>query len=167
MVKATILFLDEKYIEQKTYHNVIYIISRKAYSEIYEILNLMEAGYVDKVPNKFKELIISEKDNSFKPNIKIDIPLESQNLQKDTLTILAILYLNYWYESEQEKEELIKLFNEVDKQNAEKYSIDNIFKKRQNVKNTIGEDTNISLIEYKENFFLKLVNRLKRLLKIQ
>lgn len=138
---------------------------RKAYSEIYEILNLMEAGYIDKVPSKFKELIISEKDNSFKPNIKIDIPLESQNLQKDTLTILAILYLNYWYESEQEKEELIKLFNEVDKQNAEKYNIDNIFKKRQNVTNTIGEDTNISLIEYKENFFLKLINKVKMLFK--
>lgn len=138
---------------------------RKAYSEIYEILNLMEAGYTDKVPNKFKELIISEKDNSFKPNIKIDTPLESQNLQKDTLTILAILYLNYWCESEQEEEELIKLFNEVDKQNAEKYSIDNIFKKRQNDTNTIEEDGNISLIEYKENFFLKLINKVKMLFK--
>lgn len=138
---------------------------RKAYSEIYEILNLMETEYTDKVPNKFKELIISEKDNSFKPNIKINIPLESQNLQKDTLTILAILYLNYWCESEQEKEELIKLFNEVDKQNAEKYNIDNIFKKRQNDTNIIDEDGDTSLIKYKENFFLKLLNRLKRLFK--
>lgn len=137
---------------------------RKAYSEIYEILNLMESEYTDKVPDKLKKLIISEKDNSFKPNIKIDIPLESQNLQKETLTILAILYLNYWYESEQEKQELIKLFDSVDRQKQEKYSIDNIFKKRQNTLDTI-EDIDTSLIEYKENIFSKLINKLKRLLK--
>lgn len=138
---------------------------RKAYSEIYEILNLMESEYTDKVPDKLKKLIISEKDNSFKPNIKIDIPLENQNLQKETLTILAILYLNYWYESEQEKQELIKLFDGADRQKQEKYSIDNIFKKRQKVTNTIEENSDTSLIEYKENFFLKLINKVKRLFK--
>ena len=117
---------------------------RKAYSEIYEILNLMEKEYIDKVPNKLKELFLNEKDDNFKPNINIEIPLENQSLQKDTLTILAILYLNYWCESEQEKQELIKHFAEVDKKNEEKYNIDNIFKKRNADVNE--EDIDTSLI---------------------
>ena len=73
---------------------------RKAYSEVYEILNLMDSKYLEKIPDKVKELINNERDKEFKTNITADILLEEQKLQRDTLTILAILYLNYWYESE-------------------------------------------------------------------
>lgn len=138
---------------------------RKAYSEIYEILNLIEKEYTDKIPNKLKEFFKTERDNDFVPNINIDKPLENQNLQNDTLTILAILYLNYWYESEEEKQELINLFNEVDKQNSEKYKVDNIFKKKQATINNIEEDVDNSLVIIKENFFRKIINKIKKLFK--
>lgn len=93
---------------------------RKSYSEVYEILNLMDSTYLDKIPDKVKELIKNERDKEFNANISINIPLEKQGLQRDTLTILTILYLNYWCESKQEKKELIELFNNVDKTNSEK-----------------------------------------------
>ena len=99
---------------------------KKAYSEIYEILNLMEKEYVNKVPPKLRDLFKMEKEDNFSVNINIDKPLENQNLQKDTLTILAVLYINYWSESDEEKQELIKLFRDVDKRNEEFYSTDNL-----------------------------------------
>lgn len=139
---------------------------RKSYSEVYEILNLMEKEYTDKIPNKIKDLIINEKDNEFKVNISPEVPLENQNLQKDTLTILAILYLNYWYKNEQEKQELIKIFDSVDKKNSEIYSVDNLFKKQEKVISIKEENEETQLIEYKEKFFTKLINKLKRLFKV-
>ena len=131
---------------------------RKAYSEVYEILNLMDEIYLNKIPDKVKELINDERDKEFKTNISIDVPLEKQNLQKDTLTILAILYLNYWCESEQEKTELINLFNNVDKTNAEKHSYENLFSsnKESSIQETITEN-NTAMVEYKENIFSKIL----------
>ena len=56
----------------------------------------MEKEYVNKVPKKIKVFFKNERNNEYKCKIDINIPLENQNLQKETLTILAILYLNYW-----------------------------------------------------------------------
>ena len=90
---------------------------KEAYSEVYAILNLMDSKYIEKIPDKVKELIKTERDVSLKINISNDKSLEEQILQKDTITILAILYLNYWCENEGEKKELISLFDAIDKMN--------------------------------------------------
>ena len=138
---------------------------KKAYSEIYEILNLMEEEYVNKVPQKLRDLFKMEKEDNFSVNINIDKPLENQNLQKDTLTILAILYINYWSESDEEKQELIKLFRDVDKRNEEFYSTENLFKKQEKKANLNENTTNLQLIVPKNNFFIKIINKIKNLFK--
>lgn len=135
---------------------------RKSYSEVYEILNLMESIYLEKIPNKVIELINNEKDKDFKTNISTDIPLEKQKLQKETYTILTILYLNYWWESELEKEEIINLCNDVDVLNREKYSYENLFNNKSNLKETFSEN-NIAIVEYKENIFKKILEFLKKM----
>lgn len=135
---------------------------RKSYSEVYEILNLMENIYLDKIPNKVIELINNERDKDFKTSISTDIALEKQKLQRDTLAILAILYLNYWCESEQEKKELIELFNDVDKANAEKYSYENLFNNKSNIKETFSEN-NIAIVEYKENILKRILGFFKKM----
>ena len=138
---------------------------KKAYSEIYEILNLMEEEYVNKVPQKLRDLFKMEKEDNFSVNINIDKPLENQNLQKDTLTILAVLYINYWSESDEEKQELIKLFRDVDKRNEEFYSTENLFKKQEKKANLNENTTNLQLIVPKNNFFIKIINKIKNLFK--
>ena len=138
---------------------------KKAYSEIYEILNLMEEEYVNKVPQKLRDLFKMEKEDNFSVNINTDKPLENQNLQKDTLTILAILYINYWSESDEEKQELIKLFRDVDKRNEEFYSTENLFKKQEKKANLNENTTNLQLIVPKNNFFIKIINKIKNLFK--
>ena len=138
---------------------------KKAYSEIYEILNLMEEEYVNKVPQKLRDLFKMEKEDNFSVNINTDKPLENQNLQKDTLTILAILYINYWSESDEEKQELIKLFRDVDKRNEEFYSTENLFKKQEKKANLNENTTNLQLIVQKNNFFIKIINKIKNLFK--
>ena len=142
-----------------------------AYAEVYEILSFMEQKYVDMIPLKLLELFKEEKEKEYKPNIKPTIPLDEQNLQKKTLSILAMLNLNYWCENENEKKELIALYAENDKRKEEelreKYNPDNLFKKKEQIveDNEIKQD-NTQLIEYKEqNIFKKILNKIMNFFK--
>lgn len=137
---------------------------KTAYSEIYEIFKLIDNEYINKIPIRVKELIINEKDSTFTPNILTNIPLEKQNLQKETFTILTILYLNYWCESESEKREIINLCNDIDILSREKYSYDNLFKKnKENPIQEVVEEKNNSLVEYKESICTKILNKIKKI----
>lgn len=142
-----------------------------AYAEVYEILSFMEQKYVDMIPLKLLELFKEEKEKEYKPNIKPTIPLDEQNLQKKTLSILAMLNLNYWCENENEKKELIALYDENDKRKEEelreKYNPDNLFKKKEQIveDNEIKQE-NTQLIEYKEqNIFKKILNKIMNFFK--
>ncbi|MGN1271247.1 MAG: hypothetical protein ACI4UX_04695 [Clostridia bacterium] len=142
-----------------------------AYAEVYEILSFMEQKYVDMIPLKLLELFKEEKEKEYKPNINPTIPLDEQNLQKKTLSILAMLNLNYWCEDENEKKELIALYAENDKRKEEelreKYNPDNLFKKKEQIveDNEIKQE-NTQLIEYKEqNIFKKILNKIMNFFK--
>ena len=129
------------------------------YAEVDTILSLMDEKYVNRVPNKLREMFKDKKSYDYKPNIDSKKSLNEQNLQRDTLVILAILCLNYWCESENEKQELIKAYSENEKKNEaeiiEKYNPDNIFKKNNNVQ------VDTQLVKYRENVFFKLWNKIK------
>ena len=71
--------------------------------------------------------------------------------------------MNYWCESESEKQEIINLCNNVDILNREKYSYDNLFKKNKKIAiQEVIEEKNNSLVEYKESIFAKILNRIKK-----
>ncbi len=120
---------------------------KKAYSEVYEILKLVDKEYFDKIPKKFVEFLEREKDNNYIPNINENISLEEQKLLNDTINILAMIKLDYWCSSEEEKSELLKLLNENEKKHREnineKYNPENIFEKTTNRENK-------DLVEVKE-----------------
>ena len=140
-----------------------------AYAEVDKILSMMENKYVEKVPYKLRELFKDKKQKEYEPDIKIDISLDKQNLQKKTLAILAVLNLNYWCEDEKKKQELIEIYTEneriQEKELREKYNPDNIFKNNQT--EIKKEDSNVAIIEYKkENFFSKIIKNIKKFFRI-
>lgn len=137
----------------------------KAYAEVDEILSLMENVYVEKIPKKMRELFKSEKLEGYNPKIDAKIPLDEQNLQRKTLSILAMLNLNYWCEDEKEKQELLNLYAENDKKREEelreKYNPDNLFKKKEVIVKKEVIQENVALVKYKEeNFLKKLLNKI-------
>ena len=138
-----------------------------AYSEVDEILSLMEEEYVNKIPSKVLEFIKREKLDDYSPNIKADIPLTEQNLKRDTMIMLAVLNLNYWCESEEEKQEFLDELAKNEKERKaleEKYNPDNIFKNKINNEDTIKQ--NILPVEYKkENIFKKILNKISSFFK--
>ena len=141
--------------------------SSLAYSEVCTILNMLEDEYKERVPKNVMDLFEEERDKEDNPIIDVNIPLEKQNLKRKTLVLLAILNLNYWCDSEEEKQEILDSFakNEElkrikEKELTENYNINNLFKKIENNENK----TEVSLIEYKkQNFIQKIILKIKSL----
>ena len=140
-----------------------------AYSEIYEILNLLEEEYKEKVPKKIREFFRNERNIEYTPKIDTEIPLDEQNLKRETMVLLAILNLNYWCESEEEKQKFLKELEENEKEQEkikEKYNPDNLFNQRQKKINEEQLQQNTNMVIYKEtNFIKKLLNKIKQLFK--
>lgn len=140
-----------------------------AYSEVYEIINLMSYDLRSKIPSKFINLIMTQKDENYIPQIARNIPLEEQNLREETISILAYLKLNCFCDNE-EKKQFMKMLNENERKYQEelrdKYNPDDLFKKDnvEQYENTKREVTNqdMQMIRYqKESFFVKIFNKLK------
>ena len=108
------------------------------------------------------ELVRSEKNEKYAPNIKMDMPLDEQGLQRKTLAFLAMLNLNYWCENEKEKQELLEMYSENDRiaetELQEIYNPENIFhKKKQEKINSDEKQENKQMIESEEKSILKKI----------
>lgn len=147
----------------------------KAYAEVDVILSYMKNTYVEKIPLKIRELFKNERLQGYEPNINPKIPLDEQNLQRKTYSILAMLNLNYWCKDENEKKELIAIYAENDKKREvelrEKYNPDNLFKKKKLQEEKVSQENvegNTSLIEYKENnLFKRIIHKIMSFFKFK
>ena len=139
--------------------------SSLAYSEVCTILNMLEDEYKERVPKNVINFFEEERDKEYNPIIDVNIPLKKQNLRRKTIVLLAILNLNYWCDSEEEKQEILDSFAKNEelkriKELTENYNINNLSQKIENNENK----TEVSLIEYKkQNFIQKIISKIKSL----
>lgn len=142
-----------------------------AYAEIHKILSLLEDEYVKKIPEKVRNFFEEERIKDYEPDIKVDIPLTEQNLKRETMVLLAILNLNYWCDSEEEKQNFLNELAENEKEKKEleiKYSPDNLFNNR---KTTVADtentnEENLSLTIYKkQGLFKRILERITKFFK--
>ncbi len=107
---------------------------KEAYVEVLEILKHMEEKSVKKLPIKLLEIFRKNASKEYSFTLDINKSLKEQKLKEETVNILAMLYINYWYKNEEERKEWLKKFhdNEVKFQEElkEKYSMENLFKKK-------------------------------------
>ena len=138
-----------------------------AYAEMDEILSLLEDEYKEKVPEKIRQFFKEEKMNDYQPKIDIDKPLIEQNLKREPMVLLAILNLNYWCNSEEEKQNFLNELAENEKEKKEleeRYNPDNLFKNKkydhiEDIDNKNKE--NVSLVEYKQkNLFKRILEKI-------
>ena len=70
---------------------------RKAYSEVVEILKLIEdEKALEAIPFEVIELIKKNADPTYRPNISKEIPIEEQNLRNETYSIMGWIANKYW-----------------------------------------------------------------------
>lgn len=72
---------------------------RKAYSEVVEILKMVDEEKLEKIPFEVVELIKNNTDPTYKPQISTEEPLENQNLREETYSIIAWIASKYWGEN--------------------------------------------------------------------
>lgn len=136
-----------------------------AYTEVYTILqNLNEEEY-NKIPSEVINTIKNNRNIEYKYKLEEELELKEQTLLPETKAILFNLFRDY-LSTPVQKEKIIKMQsderqkNEVKKQ--QKYDID-IFKNRKKENNLKPQDKRENqLVEYKENIFKSILNKIKK-----
>jgi hypothetical protein len=142
----------------------------EAFTEVNEILKLMPSELVNKIPNKFCEMIQEEKSIDYVPNIKE--PIEQCKLKDETIIILGLIYRDFLCPPDekrrlQEKDarEMQELQQEIENQIREKYNPDDIFKNRnRNVseETQTTEETRMTVVQ-EEKWYQKIFSLIKGL----
>ena len=142
----------------------------KVFSEVDAFLDIIDEKYKNKIPTKLRNLFKENKDKDYNPVYNANIPIEEQNIKKETIAMIGLLHLNYWCETEEEKNALRNIFLENQKKYEEKinkkYNLDDLFK---NVsENKSKEDTEKIeepnyMVEYNKPFYVKIMNFFRKL----
>jgi hypothetical protein len=140
-------------------------IDSKAFTELSEIISHMEKDLRDKIPNDIYNIIEQNKDASynFKYHTNVDI-------MPETKALLSVLLSEYLCSDENKLKwkKYDKSYIEVlEKEKKEKYST-NVFQnsKIENLDSNNSDSTSDIPIEYKEeNWFKKLINKIKNIFK--
>jgi len=144
--------------------------TKEVFSEVYAFLEIIGEEYIEKIPKKIINEIEKQKSDEYKPIYSSEIAIENQNLQKETLSIIAILDLNYW-SSPNEKIKIREKINKNEKKHQlelrEKYNPDDLFKNKKNnekqelIQKLTTNNVNSMIIYNKEGFAKSIINRIK------
>ena len=150
---------------------------RQTFCDIEIILNALPEEDRNKVPMKLRKFISENKLENYESEVRIDVPIEEQDLFPDTRTFIGMLYLNYWCKDEEEKAEIKKVFmdNEakMQKELDEKFEIfkkydtnqiDNELKAEKDIQENVVEaeikTEESNMIVYKESIIRKIINKI-------
>lgn len=135
--------------------------NRKALSQVYGIMCDYDEEDLEKLPLKFRKFVEANRDKEYDFTI-YDVEEDNSNLLEETKQILAYIYTNFLGTPE-EKEVLKKLEDIQYEKSKKNYEINFYEKKEQAIEETL-ENTKQEkqLTEYKESFFTKILNSIKR-----
>jgi hypothetical protein len=142
----------------------------EAISETLDILNHTRKEDIDKIPLKFMEFLKENASKTYRPELDHTQNIKDMQLKVKTKAILAIIYRNFWCDSEQQKEfDNILKNNEIQyqKELREKYYSNNSTKGKSidDVASVKEASDNIKITEYKETVFTKIQNWIRKLFK--
>ena len=142
-----------------------------AYKEVFEILKYIPKVDYDKIPSKKIELYKTMQNKNY--NFKYDPSktLDEQNVSKRAKAIIGLLFRDYWATDTQREKILAKQKYErqkIEEEKAQNYKYEDLFKtngtviQQPEIKDNVEK---ISLVEYKENVFIKFWNKIKSIFK--
>lgn len=153
-------------------------IDKRAYSEIYAILQMLGKEYIDKIPEKIYKTIESRRDAAYNPVYNDMEEVLEGRVKRKTVSILALLDYNYFSISETDRMYMRYILEENEsKYTKEKKEYGIVSTNKENV-NSISDmkDLNIGLnrnemIEYKESgikkIFKNIILRIREIFRIK
>ena len=144
----------------------------KAYTEVLEIMKYMPKEDVNKIPKEMIEMFKNKRDKSYVFNVKKTDDFADLKMLDETEAIFVNIFKDYWATPEQKKKIIEKQNYDksiIEKEKVEKYNPNNIFKQPEILKSNIVDiaenKKETSLVEIKENFFIKFINFIKNIFK--
>ena len=135
---------------------------KDAYTEVYEIIEQLNEEEYNKIPSEVIKAIEENRNTEYEFELDEDIELKDQELLPETKAILFNLFRDYLSTPEQ-KEKIIKMQAEErlknEQKKAKQYNSD-LFANKQKVQS--GEIEHTELIEYKENIFKRIFNKIRQ-----
>lgn len=146
-------------------------IDKRAYSELYAILQMFGKEYIDKIPEKIYKVIENRKDDTYNPIYNDMEEVLEGRVKRKTVSMLALLDYNYFSTTETDRMYMRYILEENEnkyKKNKNEYKIVDENKEAINENNNISdnnEDNSNNLIrngmiEYKESGMKKLFNNI-------
>lgn len=151
-----------------------YNIDKRAYSELYAILQMLGKEYIDKIPEKIYKSIESRKDDTYNPIYNDMEEVLEGRVKRKTVSMLALLDYNYFSTSETDRMYMRYILEENEnkyKKDKNEYKIVDIDEDQKKVDDNIKEPEHINnsnynninkneIIEYKESGIKKLFNNI-------
>jgi len=134
-------------------------INKQALAQTYYILNSFDDNTKNKVPNSLFNTIKENMDNQY------------QNTSELLIETKELLYaiLNKYVLNQSQKDKLLEYYRfydaRMEEDKSKKYQYGDLFKNNKIETEPKEVKENIFLVQYKENLFTKIFNRLKSILK--
>lgn len=138
------------------------IMTRQAYSEVYNIINHFEKELYAKIPQSFINAIEKNRDLNYKVNIDYTKTINEQELLRETIVILSLIYRDYLCTDEQRKEIILNDKKELN----EKYEIN--FEEIKNKRKKTYDTTEIEdkqLVKIEEKWYKRIFNKILSIFK--
>lgn len=149
-------------------------IDKRAYSELYSILQMLGKEYIDKIPEKIYIAIESRKDDTYNPVYNDMEEVLEGRVKRKTVSMLALLDYNYFSTTETDRMYMRYILEENEKKyrkEKNEYKIVDIDEDQKKVDDNIKEIEQINndnynninkneMIEYKESGIKKLFNNI-------
>ena len=145
---------------------------RIAMAETLHYLKGISQEDIKKIPNKFMEFLKLNSSKDYNCSFDYSNPLNELELKDETRGLIAMICLNYWCETEEQKNNFIKHLNQNEIRYQEelrkKYDIDNIFKNNETISNDgiAKEDKedidakNLPIQIEQENIIRRIINKI-------
>ena len=92
---------------------------QKVCTETLAILSFLGADYVNKLPKKVLKYIVDNSNSENIPQIDYGVGLEeNETISRDTKVFITTLKINYWCDSNEEKQAIVKKIQENGKNNT-------------------------------------------------
>ena len=155
-----------------------YNIDKRAYSELYAILQMLGKEYIDKIPEKIYKTIEKRKDAAYNPVYNDMEEVLEGRVKRKTVSILALLDYNYFSTSETDRMYMKYILEENEsKYTKEKKEYRIVATNKENVKSISDMKelntgiTRNEMIEYKESgikkIFKNIILRIREIFRIK
>lgn len=136
---------------------------KMAYTQVLEILKRLPKEDVAKIPTEEIEFLKENCDKTYKYILSPNARLEECQISRKAYAILVVYFKKYFAtEIQKQKLDVILKNNQIaiEKEKREKYGVDNLFKEN---KLEQEENKKVEIVPYKESFFKRVLNRIKKI----